>query len=311
MSQKKISELTSTASVKDHNIFPLVQDGVTKHIKYGDLKVPLVKEVEANVESYVDTKLENRTRYANESMVGLGFANKSTVSVRNFWNNLYDKHGSQGVIHFTWNDAGSAYIGADSNTLLINGGTLVYTCDKAPNLPWGSFSAIWYAGYTSDAVYHINSFFASDTTDGAEFWSITKLANNNDVLSIRSNLEDVSEKLENTRNYYTDANSTIGRAIGRWHDGRRVWRVVYQAKDLTVTSAQVGNGSVYGFIGGLTKQRHVDFFLSAKVHWKNGATLQDLEVLLANNDCLFVVGGANSSLTTGNVESLIVEFVEK
>lgn len=67
MAQKKISELPSTASVTDENKFPLVQDGITKHIKYSDLKKPMVEEVFADVSDKVDNVLSVTKRTTDYS----------------------------------------------------------------------------------------------------------------------------------------------------------------------------------------------------------------------------------------------------
>lgn len=61
MSQKKISELTSTSTLTDYDKFPLVQDGVTKHILYSDMKKEMVEDVHREV----STKLDE---YYNEAM---------------------------------------------------------------------------------------------------------------------------------------------------------------------------------------------------------------------------------------------------
>lgn len=304
MAQKKISELTSTASVKDHNIFPLVQDGVTKHIKYSDLKAPLVKEVEAEVEDYVDNKMVSRVSYNTTSMTKLGFSKNSYVSVRNFWDHLYNKFGVQGAIRFDWNGAAAATVGTSAEGAYISGGLLIYSCTGHIGAQ-KAFTAIYYSFYNE--IFHIRCYIENDTTAGKESWSVKKLADNADILSVRSSLSDVSGKLDYMYNHY----SSQGKVIGKWYDGRNIWRVVYLAKDLTVTSAQVGNGSLYGFIGGLTKQRDVGLVLSAKVHRKSGAALEDMEVFLAHDDCIFTNGTVNTSVSTENVDCLVVEFVEK
>lgn len=308
MSQKKISELTSTASVKDHNIFPLVQDGVTKHIKYSDLKAPLVKEVEAEVEDYVDKKSIYKLNYNNTTMVKLGFAKNSYNTVRDFWDKLFSTYESNGVIHFQWNTAEEAYIGLQSGSnMLMSGGTLIYTCNGNSKTAYRNFSALFFSSNKANKVYHIHCAMYGDTSAGKGDWSITTLASNADVLSIRSTLLDVSGKLDYMYNRYPSE----GKVVGKWHDGRNIWRVVYLAKDLTVTSAQSGNGSIYGFTGGLTKQRDVGVVLSAKVYPKSGAASKDMEVFLAHDDCIFTTGAVNASVSTENVDCLVVEFVEK
>ena len=308
MAQKKISELTSTASVADHNIFPLVQDGVTKHIKYSDLKAPLVEQVKANVESYVDNKIDTRTRYGVTTMTELGFENNSTVYVTTLWERLYYTFGKNGVIKFRWSGVNGAYVGTDANNKApIYGGTLIYTCGSAPTA-WADFSAIYISSH-DDGIFRIQGSMDSDATKANCL--VTKLADNADILSIRSNLSDVLSDVSGKLDYMYNRYPSQGKVIGKWYDGRNIWRVVYLAKDLTVTSAQVGNGSIYGFIGGLTKQRDVDLVLSAKVHRKSGAALEDMEVFLAHDDCIFTTGAVNTSVSTENVDCLIVEFVEK
>lgn len=304
MAQKKISELTSTTKLNDDNIIPLVQDGVTKHIRYGDMKAPLVKEVEAEVEDYVDNKLTGKTNYVSTTMVRMGFTRDSYVPVRDFWSKIKSYYGSHGVVQFEWNAAEGAKVGNANSSAPISGGTLIYTCSGIS--AWRNFSAIYFSGYSGE-VYHIQCSIGSDTTAGNESWTVNRLPYSGEVLSVRSSLLDVSKKLDYMYNRYPSQ----GKVIGKWHDGRNIWRVVYLAKDLTVTSAYANGGTVYGFTGGLTKQRDVDLFLSAKIHWKSSATLQDMDILLANDDCLFTRSGANSSVSTENVDCLVVEFVEK
>lgn len=46
MAQKKISELPFANSIDNDDIIPIVQDGVTKQIEYGDFKLKMVEEVQ-------------------------------------------------------------------------------------------------------------------------------------------------------------------------------------------------------------------------------------------------------------------------
>jgi hypothetical protein len=49
MAQKKITELPYANSIDNDDVFPIVQDGVTKQIEFTNLKDPLVKEVQSDL----------------------------------------------------------------------------------------------------------------------------------------------------------------------------------------------------------------------------------------------------------------------
>ena len=307
MAQRKISELTSTTKLNDDNIIPLVQDGVTKHIRYGDMKSPMVKEVEANVEDYVDEKMTKKANYGFTTMVDLGFANKSYVSVRTFWNKLHSWYGSQGLIQFDWNDAKAAFLGVSGNSIYITGGTLIYSCDGTSGA-WKTFSAIYYSGW-SDEVYRIRCSIGADTT--TDSWSMDKLAHNADILNIRSNLENVSEKLNYTQNHYPNA----AKIIGKWHDGRNIMRLVVLPNNIDIPNA---DGYKIDFLNHLALRSKVGIILSAKLCNGDGPLYNLLPRLhddSVNGDrYIFEPDGfplLPDMKNNGTIECAIVEYVQK
>ena len=77
MAQKKISQLTSTSTLTDYDKFPLVQDSITKHIFYKDMKKEMVEDVQREVSTNIDensnaiAKLEPIANY-NHGLVKIG-----------------------------------------------------------------------------------------------------------------------------------------------------------------------------------------------------------------------------------------------
>lgn len=61
MAQKKITELPYANSIDNDDVFPIVQDGVTKQIEFTNLKDPLVDEVRSNL---------NFLQFGKECIVG-------------------------------------------------------------------------------------------------------------------------------------------------------------------------------------------------------------------------------------------------
>lgn len=311
MAQKKISELTSTTKLNDDNIIPLVQDGVTKHIRYGDMKAPMVREVEANVEGYVDNKINTRTRYAFTTMVDLGFTKNSHVKVRTLWEKLYSKYGEQGLIQFDWNSAKGAYIGT-SDDCFNSGGTLIYSCDGGIGA-WKLFSAIYYTGYSNE-VFHIRCSISSDTSDGSESWAVTKLADNADILSIRSNLLDVNGKLDYMYNHYPSQE----KVIGKWHDGRNIMRLVVKSDSDTFTIGQVSYQSTSVTALGLNESLPKDkvaYVISAKLYSKNETNAIELSVndLISSGTTKLAFTRNNGSLNTlkSTYDCVVIEYVQK
>lgn len=310
MSQKKISELTSTSKLNDDNIIPLVQDGVTKHIRYGDMKSPMVKEVEANVEDYVDSKINTRVNYAFTSMLTLGFTKGSYVSVRDFWYKLANTIGVQGVIQFNYYTANAAYVGTSAKNAYLVGGTLIYSCSGSP-ASYGWFTAIYCSA--AGGVYEIRCTMSADTTAGKEYWTINQLAYSNDMVETQKNLSNLSDKVDLMYQY----NGTP-KTIGKWHDGRNIMRLVLLPKE------------IYGIIGGSGVNK-IDIYakyvgtniiginLSAKAIRSNGSLPIDLtpslhEDSVNGNRYMYMADKSlltENMLSDGTIDCVLIEYVQK
>lgn len=166
----KISELPEAEDIGDACCLPIVQDGETKKIYFDKIKENIG----------IEDAVENKANYHFTTMVDLGFTTASIVPVRDFWNKLYSKFGSNGVIQFNWADNSAAWVGAGSNIVSLNGGTLVYTA-KAPST-WCDFSALFYSAIDAN-IYKIRCYYGNNASDGQESWDIIKLANANSVIN--------------------------------------------------------------------------------------------------------------------------------
>lgn len=131
--------------------------------------------------SEIDTKADSghthsdKVNHSKTTMVGLGFEKDTYVPVRDFWQTLYEKCGSNGVVTFGWANATAAYIGTEKSNVYINGGTLVYTMSNKPAV-WNVFSALYVSG-SGGQFYHIKCSIDADNTVGAESWFVNGIAN--------------------------------------------------------------------------------------------------------------------------------------
>ncbi len=148
--------------------------------------------------------LENKSNYHVTSMKDFGFASKSYVSVREFWNKLYEKFGNNGVVQFSWSDANASYVGTTDTNVFMNGGTLIYTAGGKTNTTWRSFSAIYFTGY-GNGVFQIRCSIGDDTTEGNESWAILRLAN---IVNLNDYVKSLS--ISGKTITYTKGNNTTG-----------------------------------------------------------------------------------------------------
>lgn len=123
----------------------------------------------------------DKSNFKNITMVGLGFTKDSYVSVRDFWQALYSKIGTNGCIQFTWANASAAYVGVAGNCVYLNGGSLFFTMTSYP-ATWHTFSAI-YVGGSDGSFYHIKCCIGSDGTVGNESWYIDRIAKKQELAS--------------------------------------------------------------------------------------------------------------------------------
>ena len=123
--------------------------------------------------SKINSNLNYKTNFNVTSMTELGFTRDSYVSVKDFWNKLVSRFGTNGTIRFSWRDTNKAYLGTSNNNVLINGGMLIYTTYGSP-AEWRDFSAI-YVGSYNNVVFHIRCVMM-DNNDANTIWSITSLS---------------------------------------------------------------------------------------------------------------------------------------
>lgn len=170
-------------------IEPTVNNAISEIIANAPEDLNTLKEIADWIDTHEDSAsamntaiqenkniLKNKSNYHTTSMVDLGFASKSYVSVREFWNKLYETYGNNGVIQFTWSDANASYVGTTDTNVFMNGGTLIYTSNGKPINKWRSFSAIFVQGH-ANGVYQIRCSIGDDLTEGNESWIVLRLAN--------------------------------------------------------------------------------------------------------------------------------------
>ena len=124
--------------------------------------------------SVVGHNHSNKVNYKTATMVGLGFEKDTYVSVRDFWQTLYEKCGSNGIVNFDWANASAAYVGTEKSNVYINGGTLIYSMSNKPAV-WNVFSALYVSG-ANGQFYHIKCSIDANNTVGAESWFINGIA---------------------------------------------------------------------------------------------------------------------------------------
>lgn len=222
-----------SARQESDNALQLVIDAevIDRKAAIGTLDIAINKEIsdrqeaDSSLQAAINGKAASTHTHSDKAnfkyitMVDLGFTKGSYVSVRDFWQTLYNKIGTNGCIQFVWANATAAYVGVTENCVCLNGGSLFFTMTSYP-AAWHTFSAIYVNGSDKD-FYHIRCSVGSDTTVGSEGWSIERIANTSHIHDDRYYTEsEINSKLANYANVY------IGSSQPSSSETAKLWVVI-------------------------------------------------------------------------------------
>lgn len=127
--------------------------------------------VKSNILDNFEQKIIDKTVHGQEiSMTGLGFANNEVVAPIDLWKVLFQKFGPSGQLYISWSNANAAYIGSDTNKIILNGGIFSYSCGN-PQSTWKVFSGIYVD--VGGNTYTISCRISGDTSSNT--WNIKTL----------------------------------------------------------------------------------------------------------------------------------------
>lgn len=193
MAQKKISELEQIVApeLKEESLFPLVQDGATRSIRYAELKTPMVNEVTADVSTYIDNQITETKNYI-DSEVGKVW----TDGINAFHSLSENKSSPESYVN----------IGNGGNTCRY-----LATPDKIKLTSWGQNNAQTYGLYINDENFKPSKIMILDAV--LIFKKSTSTAENQVIKLAPITPSEVSN---NNTDYwiFTDLISTSGKING-------------------------------------------------------------------------------------------------
>ena len=129
------------------------------------------------VKSDVSTKL---SVYTTTMLSGHFVSSKGGyISLKDFWTRLFEKYGPSAEVIFVWNSSETGYVSIDgtagTDSVKLNGSTIIYYANNTPNLAWTTFGALVIpGGDLHDACIMVSAI--TDTPGKPELSIITKLA---------------------------------------------------------------------------------------------------------------------------------------